>query len=140
MPVRLRFVGTVKSSDSRVAPDLRPTSHWWNANYALSGCSFVQGVLAMKIHRTHRAKVAALMTLALMLGMGVGWARQEPGPGEKAGGKLDEAGKSIKRGLQEAGEAIREQFAKVRDSVHNMGVMTRVYGRLHWDKALTSSA
>ena len=79
------------------------------------------------------------LTLAIVLGIGVGWAQQEPGPGEKTGGKLDEAGRSIKRGLQEVGDTIRGQYAKARESVHNMGVASRVYGRLHWDKALNSS-
>jgi hypothetical protein len=86
---------------------------------------------------------ALALVLTLMLGVGAGWAvqgqGQEPGPGEKTGGKLDEAGRSIKKGLQEVGETIRGQYAKARESVHNMGVASRVYGRLHWDKALHSS-
>ena len=31
-------------------------------------------------------------------------------------------------------------FHKTRESVQGMGIMARVYGRLHWDKALYSSS
>jgi hyperosmotically inducible protein len=56
--------------------------------------------------------------------------------GERVGGKVDSAVDSIKKGVSSAGEAIRDQWEKARTSVHNMGVAARVYGRLHWDKAL----
>jgi hypothetical protein len=56
--------------------------------------------------------------------------------GERVGGKVDSAVESIKKGVSTAGEAIRDQWEKARTSVHNMGVAARVYGRLHWDKAL----
>ena len=74
-----------------------------------------------------------------MLGVGISRARQDQGPAEKAGEKLDQAGQSIRRGLENARDTLREQFAKVRGSVHSMGVASRVYGRLHWDKALNTS-
>jgi hyperosmotically inducible protein len=81
----------------------------------------------------------AFATLALAVAACAGGARAQQGPGEKAGEKLDEAGRVIKRGLQNAGETVREGFAKTREAVHGMGVESRVYGRLHWDKALTAS-
>lgn len=59
--------------------------------------------------------------------------------GERVGEKVDEAVGSLKRGVSNAGEAIREQYERARTSVHNMGVAGRVYGRLHWDKALATS-
>jgi osmotically-inducible protein OsmY len=55
------------------------------------------------------------------------------------GDKVDGAVQSLKRGARDAGEAIREQYAKARTSIHNMGVSSRVYGRLHWDKALNTA-
>jgi len=61
--------------------------------------------------------------------------RAEGQVGEKVGGAVD----SIKKGAKNAGNALREQYEKARTSVHNMGVTARVYGRLHWDKQLTSS-
>ena len=42
--------------------------------------------------------------------------------------------------MRKAGDAAREQFAKARTSVHNMGVESRVYGRIHWDKALNDAS
>jgi hyperosmotically inducible periplasmic protein len=85
------------------------------------------------------------ITVALGLAMGVAWwggvgRAQQDGAGEKAGEKLDEIGRKIKKGLDKAEGAVREGFHKTRDSVHSMNVAARVYGRLHWDKALHSSA
>ena len=90
------------------------------------------------MRRIHVMMAAGLM-LSVVLGMCAARAQQDQGPGEKAGGKLDQAGRSIRKGLEEAGDAIREQFSRTRESVHSMGVAARVYGRLHWDKQLTSS-
>ena len=85
--------------------------------------------------------LAVVMSLALCLAFwgGIGRAQQE-GAAEKAKDKLDEVGRKIKRGIEKAEDAVREGFHKTRDSVQGMGVMARVYGRLHWDEALHSSA
>jgi hypothetical protein len=64
---------------------------------------------------------------------------QDPDTGKKIGEKVDSAIQDIKSGLRKAGDAAREQFAKARTSVHNMGVESRVYGRIHWDKALNDA-
>lgn len=89
-----------------------------------------------------RKSFAIVPAIALAMGVawwgGVGRAQQE-GVGEKAGEKLDEVGRKLKRSIDKAEGAVREGFHKTRDSVHSMGVAARVYGRLHWDKALTSS-
>jgi len=75
--------------------------------------------------------------------VGLAWAcsgrAQEPSTGQKVGEKVDEAVQSIKGGLRKAGGAAKEQWAKARTSVHNMGVESRVYGRIHWDKALNEA-
>jgi hyperosmotically inducible protein len=52
---------------------------------------------------------------------------------------LNDAGRAVKRGFQTAGQAVSGGFQKTRTSVHNMEVVSRVYSRLHWDKALTTS-
>ena len=64
---------------------------------------------------------------------------QDPGTGKKVGEKVDEAIQNIKGGLRKAGEAAKEQFAKAKLAVNNMGVESRVYGRLHWDKSLNDA-
>src|SRR4051794_26022431 len=59
--------------------------------------------------------------------------------GERVGEKLDDAGQAIKRGAQNLAGDVREGFARTRAGVHNMGIESRVYGRIHWDKALTDA-
>jgi osmotically-inducible protein OsmY len=94
-----------------------------------------------------------------LFGFGVGFcgiagrAQQEPpqeGVASKAGEKIDEVGRAIRKGILDAEETVREGlnktggtmregFAKTRESVQAMSLVPRVYGRLHWDKALHSS-
>ena len=64
---------------------------------------------------------------------------QAQGTGKKIGAKLDEVGRDIKGGLKTAGSEIKEQFASVKTTVENMGVESRVYSRIHWDKALADA-
>lgn len=64
---------------------------------------------------------------------------QDTQPKSSVGGKVDSAVQSLKKGAHEASEAVRQQYEKARTSIHNMGVASRVYGRLHWDKALTDA-
>ena len=59
--------------------------------------------------------------------------------GKKVGEKLDEVGREIKAGLNRAGNATKDQFARAKSSIQAMGVESRVYGRLHWDKALNDA-
>jgi len=64
---------------------------------------------------------------------------QEPKkPATDVGKKVDGTIDSIKKRASEASEAVREQYDRARGAVHNMGVAARVYGRLHWDKALNN--
>jgi hyperosmotically inducible protein len=86
------------------------------------------------------AAVVTSLALGVALWGGLVRAQQQEGAAARAGEKLDEVGRKIRRGLEKAEDAVREGFHKTRDSVHSMGVMSRVYGRLHWDKALHSSA
>jgi hypothetical protein len=65
---------------------------------------------------------------------------QEPGLGKRVGEKLDEAGAAIRRDVGKAGDAVREQFHKAKASINAMGIEGRVYGRLHWDKALENAS
>ena len=64
---------------------------------------------------------------------------QAQGTGKKIGAKLDEVGRDLKGGLKSAGNEIKEQFSSVKTSVENMGVESRVYSRIHWDKALADA-
>jgi hyperosmotically inducible periplasmic protein len=91
--------------------------------------------------RKHRGIAWSTLGLVLALAAGTGAAQDEPnkGTGRRLGETLDSAVQSIKRGARETGETLREQFDRARVSVHNMSVSSRVYSRLHWDKALNDA-
>src|SRR4051794_31580154 len=55
-----------------------------------------------------------------------------PGVGERLG-------ESVDRGLNTLGDKLKRGWADVRRSVDEMGVQGRVYGRLHWDKAISNA-
>jgi hypothetical protein len=105
------------------------------------------------MHKILSAAGSAIIAVSV-----AGWAvtsraQQDPSPegaAAKAGEKLDELGRAIRRtlidaedtvreGLNKTGETVRDGFARTRESVQGMGLVPRVYGRLHWDKALHSS-
>src|SRR5262245_57981777 len=56
----------------------------------------------------------------------------EQGVGERVG-------ESIERGLNNIGQKLRKTWADFRRSVDELSVQGRVYGRLHWDKALANA-
>ena len=60
--------------------------------------------------------------------------------GKRVGEKLDQVGREMRSGLNKAGQEIKGQFAAAKVSVENMGVESRVYGRLHWDKTLNDAS
>jgi len=115
--------------------------------------------------RMRGAAAVTMLTLSVGVWSAASRAQQEPqqeGVAAKAGEKLDEVGRAIKKGIVDAeetvrdglnktgesvrdglnktGESVREGFSKTRDTVQGMGLVPRVYGRLHWDKALHSSS
>jgi hyperosmotically inducible protein len=73
---------------------------------------------------------SALLAAALIAPAVTVHARQ--GAGERAGEALDNAGRNIRRGVQNA-------FARSRATVHEQEVLARVYSRIHWDKMLVGS-
>jgi hypothetical protein len=95
----------------------------------------------MQLVNGRRTWSLVALTLALGASLAIG---QEPGPVERAAEKLDEAGRQLKQGLERgfgtARDAVRESFSRTRDRVNDMNVEARVYGRLHWDKLLTTSS
>ncbi len=87
-------------------------------------------------------KIHLAIASTLLGAVAVAWAGEagaQQGVGEKLGEGLDDAGRVIKRGLQRSGESVRESFARTKTSVQNMGIESRIYGRLHWDKDLNGS-
>ncbi len=104
-------------------------------------------------------KISGMGAAAVVAVSVVGWGlashgQQDPAPQDgaaaKAGEKIDELGRAIKRSLLDAedtvregfnrtGDSVRDGFARTKDSVQGMGLVPRVYGRLHWDKTLHTS-
>jgi hyperosmotically inducible protein len=106
------------------------------------------------MRRTYGLIAATLIAVTGAFWTAWGRAQQEPaqeGVAAKAGEKIDDLGRAIRRGIENAEESVRdginktggtvrEGFTKTRESVQGMGVLSRVYGRLHWDKSLHSSS
>lgn len=59
-------------------------------------------------------------------------AANQPGVGERVG-------ETVERGLTNIGQKLRKTWADFRKSVDELSVQGRVYGRLHWDKAIGSA-
>lgn len=91
-------------------------------------------------------------TLGLTLAVGTWGAAQDPKDlpptppaeqpkrtGETVGNAVDDVVESIKRGARATSETLREQYQRAQVMVRDMGVQTRVYSRLHWDKNLEGS-
>lgn len=84
-----------------------------------------------------RIKLALVGFVCLAaLGIVAATSSAQEGVVEKAGRSLDEVGRGIKRGMIELGEGFRTRFEGVRTDVQRMGIPTRVYSRIHWDKTL----
>ena len=79
------------------------------------------------------------LKVVLAIGFVASWGCLALAQQGQIGQGLDNAGRSVKRGFQSAGAAVQGGFMKTKTSVHNMELVSRVYSRLHWDKALTTS-
>jgi len=92
--------------------------------------------------RTNLVRVASAVAV---LAMTAGLARaQAPAPEqktttEKIKESANSAVNSVKKGASTAGEAIKNKYNQAKDHIVAMGIESRVYSRLHWDKALTGS-
>jgi hyperosmotically inducible protein len=87
--------------------------------------------------RTRMMIVAVLGLLVSGVFTCVGYAQQ--GVAEKVGEKIDEVGRGIAREAGTLTEAVRKRFDTVRSDVGRMGIPSRVYSRLHWEKSLHAS-
>jgi hyperosmotically inducible periplasmic protein len=107
------------------------------------------------MRKTYRVAGTTMVALGVAFWSMSGRANQDPqdapqdGVATKAAEKLDDLGRALKRGFMKAeetvrdelnktGETVRESFAKTRETVQSMGIPSRVYGRLHWDKEFHS--
>jgi len=60
-------------------------------------------------------------------------------PGTNQPGVGVRVGETVDRGLSNIGNRLRKTWADFRKSVDELSVQGRVYGRLHWDKAIGSA-
>jgi hyperosmotically inducible protein len=76
-----------------------------------------------------------------VVGLTCGYASlaQEPSTGKKVGEKVDDMIQDIKGGFRRAGNAAKDEFSKAKTAINNMGIESRVYGRIHWDKDLNTA-
>jgi hypothetical protein len=79
-----------------------------------------------------------LKSFALCLSCVVASAQTPPLP-QSQPGTAAQIGEKIDRGLNQIGAELSQAWAEARKSVEKMGVQGRVYGRLHWDKALETA-
>lgn len=84
----------------------------------------------MTVKMTRNVWLSSLALGLVVASACVAQARQ--GAAEKTGQALDNAGRGIRRGVQGA-------FARTRANVHDQEVISRIYSRIHWDKALVGS-
>ncbi len=81
--------------------------------------------------RTFPRKLSVLLlSVAVVIPVAASWARQ--GPAQRAGQALDNAGKNIRRGVENA-------VTRVEVSTLERDLLARVYHRIHWDKMLVTS-
>jgi hypothetical protein len=62
-----------------------------------------------------------------------------PAPPAPEQGVGERIGESVERGLNTLGQKLRKTWADIRQSVDELTVQGRVYGRLRWDKALADA-
>jgi len=91
--------------------------------------------------RMYGGLAGSLLGIALLAAPGLAQdAKDAPRADEpKPSGTFDSAVQTLKKGASQAGDAITGQYNKARSAVHNMSMASRIYGRLHWDKALNGS-
>jgi hyperosmotically inducible protein len=80
----------------------------------------------------------AFWAIVVLCGTAVGQPPAAPKPPSPTAqpGTASRIGEQIDRGLSQIGAELSQAWAEVRKTVEKMGVQGRVYGRLHWDKAL----
>ena len=86
-----------------------------------------------------RALLAIGIVGFLLYGTAPAQQRATPDPIRPNDGVGERLGESVDRGLSNLGEKLRKGWADIRKSVDELGVQGRVYGRLHWDKALANA-
>ena len=86
----------------------------------------------MRILTTRRMMIGGLVAAATLAIQAEMVRAQRPGVVERAGRALDNAGRAVRDGVENA-------FERTREAVNRQEVIDRVYSRLHWDRVLVGS-
>lgn len=62
-----------------------------------------------------------------------------PGPGARLGHQFDQILREVRGRFKNLSADVQQRFARAKTEVVAMGVESRVYSRLHWDKPLAGS-
>ncbi|MGP0065775.1 MAG: BON domain-containing protein [Isosphaeraceae bacterium] len=94
----------------------------------------------MMISRRNSVRFLLFSAVAALSGLAIAGA-QDPQPPDASSKstvkeKLDSAVESVKKGAQNAADAVKEQYHRATESVHGLGEQGRIYARFHWDKHL----
>jgi osmotically-inducible protein OsmY len=82
-----------------------------------------------------RSLIAIRVAVVIMLvGLAASLPAQEAQ--ENDDGFVERLGERFDRGVEQLGRELRRSWAEIRQSVDELSVQGRVYGRLRWDKAL----
>ncbi|HEX5472686.1 MAG TPA: BON domain-containing protein [Lacipirellulaceae bacterium] len=82
-----------------------------------------------------RATLAVTVSSFLLLAL----LAAAPPPKQDSEGLGEQIGQQIDRGVQKLGHELRTGWDQIRRTVDELGVQGRVYGRLHWDKAVNGA-
>ena len=86
-----------------------------------------------------RTFAAIAMVTLLSVQTAAAQERATPDPPGRDQGVGERLGESVDRGLSNLGQRLRKTWADIRQSVDELSVQGRVYGRLHWDKSLANA-
>jgi hypothetical protein len=86
-----------------------------------------------------RKLVAFLVVSVLSAGSAFAQQSVTPDPPGRDQGVGERVGESVDRGLSNLGQRLRKTWGDIRQSVDELSVQGRVYGRLRWDKSLASA-
>jgi len=90
----------------------------------------------LQVFQTEETMFRFSIAIAAVLFSALTAAAQTPPQPQSKPGTATKIGEQIDRGLNQIGTELSQAWAEARKSVEKMGVQGRVYGRLHWDKAL----
>jgi hypothetical protein len=103
-----------------------------------SACTTIQYFVTaneLPVLKGRHAMTRILVTTAVVLSC-LSASGQNPPVSNPQPGTATKIGEQIDRGLNQIGAEFSQAWAEARKSIEKMGVQGRVYGRLHWDKAL----